>query len=102
MQSDSDIGTILDQLNYTNRRILYTTRYILHLPIKNNMVNGVVNAYLPYHGTLAWTCTYENSVAVGTCKSYNTYGQVISTRSYIDADAAADVLSRRCAEYVLA
>ena len=65
-----DIGTTHFVRDFLHRRIIFTDKYIVHVPIVNNCVNGVVSAFDINNGGIAWSVTYLDNQPDGICKVY--------------------------------
>jgi len=80
---------------------MVTDKYIIYIPIQNNLAHGVVSAYHNGTGLLAWSITYTNNEVDGICKVYGNRKDV-SIFKCINPNVSLHKTAVKCAEYVLA
>ena len=95
------VGNYLRIQKYINRQVITTTKYIIIMPIKYGLINGMVNAFHVYTGRKAWSCNYENSLAKGIYKVYDKKGHLEYSYRYSDPLITLKETAIRCAELIL-
>ena len=95
-----DVGNIIYVRDFSNRRLIISEKYVVHVPVLNNVVHGVVSAYHIITGVIAWSVTYKHNEADGLCKVYGNRKDV-SIYNFKNYNRELQVMATKCAEYVL-